>query len=304
MLNTRHLQYFLTVAELRNITRAAERLHISQPALSKQIGELERQLSAILFVRNGRTLDLTPAGEILIKEGRRYLAFEESICRKVREAARSNRSEPQPLRLGYTGALEVQGLPTLIQQFRIHHPGYLLDVQRLSLEDLITSLQVGQTDAGLLMVSNPKGEPGLACKVLCEDPLCAVASPSHPLVLRNRVYLRDVVREPLILCTGEPIIYDRFMDCCRETGLSPNIVDRHKMVESALLMVRAGAGITILSEQISATTGSNLLRIPVQGLPSVFLTLSWRPDNENPGVALLAKLAVQIPWKAPNAPED
>ena len=60
MLNTRHLQYFLTVAELRNITRAAERLHISQPALSKQIGELERQLSAILFVRNGRTLDLTP----------------------------------------------------------------------------------------------------------------------------------------------------------------------------------------------------------------------------------------------------
>ena len=300
MLNVRHLQYFLTVAEMLNVTRAAERLHISQPALSKQISELERYLGVPLFLRGKRTLELTAAGKVLVREGRRLLSFEEAMCRKVAEAGRAEQAAGcGRLQLGYTGAMEAHGMPALARSFRSRYPDCALDIQRFGQEELIARLRVGQEDAGLLMASGPEDAvPGLEQVTLCSDPLCAVTAVGHPLAARPRVSLREVAEEPIILFTGETIIQDCFLECCARAGLTPNIVMRQSLVESALLMVQSGFGITVLSEQISALASHGLERVPVRELPTVYLTLGWRSDNPNPAIPLLVEAAREVPWRA------
>lgn len=296
MLNNRHLEYFLAVVEAGSFTRAAEALHISQPALSKQIGELERQLGTPLFRRSGRRAELTAAGQVLVKEGKRYLALEKSLCRKVREAARSEAAAPTPLLLGYTGAIEVFGLSALVQRFHARYPAYVLDIHRMGQEELISALLTGQLDAGLLVTDGRGGGPELEYRNLYEDRLCIIAGRGCASDCPGALDLVSAAAAPLIRCTGEPAVWSAFLTRCGEVGVTPNVVAEQRLPETVLLMVRSGLGVTVLSEQVIIPP--DLRVVPVEGMPSVFLSLLWRRGAVHPGLPLLAELAVENRWRA------
>lgn len=295
MLNSRHLEYFFAVAETESFTKAAKLMHISQPALSKQVSALEQELQANLFVRAGRKVELTAAGRTLLKEGKRYLAQEDNLRRKVHDAAHREKTVQPPVTLGYTGAIEVFGLATLVQRFRTDNPNRQLNIRKMERDKLLAALANGQLDAGLLVTEGHEMNPLMECRNLYEDRLCVIAGADCRADGKPRLSMEELAAMPLVCCTGEPAVWNCFLSRCRENQLEPKVVAQCELSETALLMVRSGLGFTVLSEQVIMP--SDLKRIPVVDAPSVFLSMVWMKENINQGVPLLARLAADVQWK-------
>ena len=186
----RHLRYFVAVAEERHFGRAAARLHIAQPPLSQQIRRLEAELGEPLLYRTTRSVELSPAGEVLLERSREILA---AVDAAVDDARRAARGEYGRLAIGFTGSSTYEMLPSLAAALRRELPGVVLDLRG----ELLTPAQVarlldGTLDLGLLRP--PVHERDLDTEVLRSEPLIAVLPESHPLADSDAVPLEQLER--------------------------------------------------------------------------------------------------------------
>src|SRR3984957_8892504 len=249
----RHLEHFVTVAEKRNFTRAARRLHLVQSALSVSIRSLERELDARLFERTTREVSLTDAGRILLPEARRTLDAAASAQAAVFSAHEGLRGT---LRLGMMQVISVVDVGSLIARFHRERP--LVDIQPRTAPGgsaaMISDVRRGTLDAAFVAVSGPD-QPGLTVTTLASEPVLLGCLPDHPLARRAVVSVSELADQPFVDYTpgwGTRTVADQlFAKAGVERSIGIEVTDAS--VHASL--VRAGLGLAILPESMIAGGG-------------------------------------------------
>ncbi|SAL62454.1 LysR family transcriptional regulator [Caballeronia telluris] len=243
----RHLRYFVAVAEERNFTRAAQRLHIAQPPLSRQIQQLEETLGVQLFERNSRPLKLTETGKFFYSHAVQLLAQTaelESMTRRVGNIERS-------LSVGFVGSTLYGMLPKIIRRFRDENTTVELSLHEMSTMDQIRALKDGRIDVGFGRI---RLEDANIRRVILREEKMIVALPvGHPLSLIKPVLaLRDLINETLIIFpkTPRPSYADQVLSAFQDRALKPRRIYEVRELQIALGLVAAGEGISIVPSSV------------------------------------------------------
>src|SRR5262249_16824509 len=190
----RHLRYFIGVAEEENVSRAALKLHVSQPALSRQIRDLENEIGFQLFERSAKSLQLTEAGKAFLTEARAVLQRAEDAVKAGRTIATGSGE----LHIGYAPSLTARILPPSLRAFQAELPNVRVKLHDFSTEEMLAGLREGKLQLVFIVRLTPSLSRGLQFEELVRDPMCLAVAPKHPLARRRTVTLTQVAREPLI----------------------------------------------------------------------------------------------------------
>jgi len=275
----RHLRYFVAVAEELNFTRAAERLHIAQQALSTAIRQLEQRVGAQLVERTTRRVELTPAGIALLESARPLLAGAEQAVAAAREAA----GERPTLTVGFAAAVTHDLMGEALRLFGERRPEVSLLIRFGDLLDPTGGLRAGEADAAL--VYGPFDTSGLELAFLWSDPLVACMAADHPLAGKDEVTIEEFVEQPTF---DFPTADRRWRDFWRlaghRGGRPPRIAAQFRTLDALLTALRAGLGVHIVSLPLVESAGrdSGLAWRPVRGLPPLDHYIAWRSGDERP----------------------
>ena len=274
----RHLRYFVAVAEERHFGRAAARLRIAQPPLSRQIQALEAELGFALFDRTGRRVELTAAGAKLHEETRRVFA---ALEHAVSEARRASRGESGHIRVGYLSTFANSGLPEVVRAYRTRSPGVEVELRELSPQEQIQALRDGDIDVGF--VRAPVDEPGIRSDLVRSEPLVLAVPRGHSLASRKSVDLEKAAREPFVLFPRArgPAYFDLLMRLCHAAGFTPRIVQEAPQLDIVSL-VAAGFGVSILPASIRQVRRSGVALLRIVGNPRTELLVVWREHDRSP----------------------
>ncbi|MFE1319681.1 LysR family transcriptional regulator [Kitasatospora phosalacinea] len=282
----RQLEYFVAVAEERNFTRAAERVHISQSGVSAQIRQLERELGAELFDRSARAVTLTVAGKAALEHARQALAAARAVGQAVGEVTDLVRGS---LRLGMVAGCTLTSLFDGLAAFHRAHPGVELALLEGDSEQLTEDVRTGALD--LALIGRPAPAPdGLDAHVLLSEPLVAAVPPGHPLLDGGATTLADLLAHPLVCMprgTGLRAVLDR--DCAAR-GLTPRIALEAGAAAAIADLAARGLGVAVLSRSMAAAFPA-LVPVPVTDLATpALLALVNRPSPPPALRALLSAL--------------
>jgi DNA-binding transcriptional LysR family regulator len=285
-MDLRHLRYFVALAEELNFSRAAGRVHLSQPALSQQIQKLEGELGVALFQRTKHRVELTQAGQVLLKGARQVLVQVEQSARAAREAGGVQRSQ---LRVGFPEYVNHTPVADILETFQRRYPYVeLKEHEMFTLQQTlqqIGELRDGKLDVGFLLA--PVEEEALEFEHVLSIELVAVIPQEHPLAAEREVALRDLAGERIILFSRRfhPGCYDYIVRCCKEAGFIPKVAQRNEPQlysgAATYRMVSSGAGIGIVahplvSDSRPAGVVFKSLREPT---PKLSLVAAWRSND-------------------------
>lgn len=249
----RHLRYFLAVADAEHFRRASEALHISQPTLSLQVQQLEKELGAALFDRIGRRVRLTPAGSLFREHARRVL--------RELEEAQAGLDELEGLKRGKlaVGALQTANaelIPAAVAEFAASHPKVVLRIDELSAPAIESGIAEGGLDLGISFL--PPADDRLEGELLFEEELVLILPAGHPRAKRGEVEVRDLADEPLILLPSEFATRRMIDEAFRCAGIAPSVAAEMNTIGAILATVRRGGRGTILPATAIAGGGEGL----------------------------------------------
>ncbi|WP_353952606.1 LysR substrate-binding domain-containing protein [Knoellia sp. S7-12] len=277
----RHLRYFAAVADTRHFGRAAERLHMAQPALSQSIRQLEAELGTPLFTRTTRQVRLTPAGEFFKGEVARILAAVEDSVRGVHRIAQGRQGL---VRVGFTGSAAHTQLPRMARIVKRELPGLALEIHA----DLLTPAQVdglneGRLDVGVLRP--PMAGEGLDLRVIESEPLVLAVAADHRLATEPVISMTDLRAEPFVLFSGtSSAVNDAVLRSCRVAGFVPHREHEAAGISVMLPLVAAGLGVALVPASVRAAPLAGVVFRDVAEAATVELALAWRSDETNPAV--------------------
>ena len=275
---TFELECFVAVAEELNFSRAAARLHLSQPPLSRQIQSLEAKLGMRLLDRNTRTVTLTPGGRLYLDDARQILLRLDSAAASVRRAASG---EIARLRLAFIGALLDEGLVSVFKAFRKSHPQCQIHLTDQPPAEQLAALRAGQIDGAF--IGAPPHKPGRRISTLIwkREPLLLAIPESHPLAVKKSIAL-TALRENWVMVSraAAPAFREQFDRLCAKISLRPGIVQESDRAAAVLTMVAAGQGISLLPESVSKLVNRSVVFRPLQGeRPVLEHAFAWRPSE-------------------------
>jgi LysR family transcriptional regulator, benzoate and cis,cis-muconate-responsive activator of ben and cat genes len=247
-LEIKHVQSFIAVANLLSFSRAALKLHLSQPALSAQIKALEADLGVLLLERNRRTVKLTPAGELLLHDAELLLQQITGIERRV---VRMAAGEIGHLRIGFVASATLELVPAIALAFRKQYPRVSLELKNMPTVQQLEALRAGAIDAGFVRM--PLTAQDLSVDLVHREPFAIVLSKSHPLARKKDLSVRDLAQEPFIAYGRKwaPAYYDNWTEICRRAGFTPTVIQETAEMATALALVAAGLGVAILPQGIT-----------------------------------------------------
>ena len=259
----RHLECFLAVAEELHFTRAAQRLHLSQPPLSRHIKELEQELGVTLFQRTRRNVALTDAGRAY--EQRVHAIFDQ-LEQARDEAQRIQRGEMGTLTVGFVGALTYEFLPGLLRRYRARMPNVHLALRDLVPAEQIGALATGRIDVGFAGILPDDCGPEVAHRVLRRERMVAALPDGHVLAKRKTVPLAALAEEPwVVIETKISPTYDRFIHrLCAEAGFAPRIEHEASRAQAMLGLVAVGLGVTIVPQTIAMLPAPGVVFRPLK----------------------------------------
>jgi DNA-binding transcriptional LysR family regulator len=283
----RHLRYFVAVAEHLSFGRAAARLHLSQPPLSRQIRALETELGAALFTRTRRSVRLTAAGVALLPEARRLLRDADALQAGARQLASG---EVGTLALGFISVAAYNLVPELAPEFRRRHAGIRLALREATSDVQLAALAQGELDVGLVLP--PVDGAGLDYAPLLEDTLVAAVPAGRggkgPIALTS---LRD---EPFILfprAVGTSL-YDAIVNACRHAGFAPRVEQEAIQMQTIVSLVAAGMGVALVPGALVNLRRTGVVYRPLtDARPRVELGIAWRSADDAPAVRAFVDLA-------------
>ncbi|MGW1804286.1 LysR family transcriptional regulator [Streptomyces sp. NPDC002078] len=278
--HARDLRYFVAVAEELHFTRAAEKLYVSQPALSKQIRALERQLGAELFRRDRHGVALTGAGEALLPHARRVLAAWEAGAAAVEAAKAAGRST---LVVGMSTSPGRGGLlPAIRSRFTAAHPGRMVRLRQMSWDDPTAGLADGTVDVAFVWLPLPE-EERYAWTVVAEEPRLLALPESHPLAARPEIDFADLLDEPfLALPRSAGRLRDHWLALDARAGRPPRIGAEVSGAEETYEALVAGLGVCLVAAgnaPLISLGGVTTRR--VRGIGPSRYALAWRREDEH-----------------------
>lgn len=280
-LELRHLRYFVAVAEELNISRAAQRLHLSQPPLTRQIQQLEGLVGAPLFTRTARGMELTEAGRVLLAQARNLLAFTSQALDLTRSVA-----------LGRVGRLDVAGfgslmlgaVPQFLARFRTAHPRIALVLQTLNRPEQVAALRQGRITAAFIRRGNDP--PDITSEPFMREQLVAAVPSGHALAMRKRLSLRDLVQLPLVVQGSgpRPNFTDTLLAMFKQAGLQPEVAQNVGDSITAVAVVAGGFGAALVPRSASHLQLPGVVFVPVSDVtPGVAdLVCIHRTDDPSP----------------------
>jgi DNA-binding transcriptional LysR family regulator len=303
----RHLRYFVAVAEELHFSRAAERLHVAQPAVSEQIRKLEEELGVRLLNRTKRKVSLTEAGAALLAEARRVLEQVDVARLATHEAHDRTRAR---LRIGYTPASLPTSVPRVLRRLAASVKDLEATLEPAFGLELIAAVRDERLDAAI--VSLPVMTAGLRTTQLGKEGAVAALPVGHRQAVRPAVRLDQLAPERIVVLPREASrpFYDAVLATCRSAALSPSLIEtRGTCVEPALLAVASGAGIGLLPESVAdryCTPGVRF--VPIDGEQPVVATaiVTRRDSTHLPTAAFLHAVAqahTPPPWPATKVKE-
>lgn len=239
----RQLRYFVAVAETGNISRAAQKIFLTQPALSRQIKALEDEIGQCLLERQAHSIRLTPVGEALLREARELLQRADQMLERVRATGQSVR-----LRVGYAPSLASGLLSVAVENFAQKHPNAHVELFDLSTKEILAGLENDTLDVALT-VGGEREAHGLKWTPLVRASWQLAVNRNHPLARRSRVTPAEVAREPLLVfCQRDyPEYWDIVTGWLREHRQRPAIAAEYDGVNSLMAAVESGLGVAIVT---------------------------------------------------------
>lgn len=276
----RDFRYFVTLAEALHFGRAAERLQITQPALSRRIRALETELEVELFHRTKRSVELTMAGKTFLIEAHQTLQQAQQAALNTRQVARGEKGQ---LRLSFTASALRSVVPQIVRVFRERCPDVQLAMTEYCTHDQVEAFCAHRIDVGFLY---PPVDKKLLITMPLYDEAWVVALPKgHPLALKQPLKLSDLADESFILhprWEGSSF-YDRIIKLCQQAGFQPNVVQEVAASQTRVGLVGVGLGITFVPEALMHQENSAIAYRRLQGAaPSLQLALAYRCDSSSP----------------------
>ena len=262
----RHLRYFVAVAEEQNVTRAAARLHVSQPPLSRQSRDLEEELGIALFEHGAKAVRLTEAGKVFLTEARAVLQRAADAVQVAKAVANGQQGE---VHVGYAPSLTVELLPRALKNFQEAHPGVRVQLHDLSTQEMLRGLRDGKLHVALIVQVSPKVLAGFVFEELQRHAVCVAVHPAHPLARARKVGLEQIANERLITFTlaEYPEYHSWIADLFAPLQKTPQIVEEHDSATSLIAAVEAGRGVALVSRSFDCLSGPRLKVRPLQPAP-------------------------------------
>jgi DNA-binding transcriptional LysR family regulator len=242
----RHLRYFIAVAELRSVRAASEQLHVTQPAISRQIQDLEEAIGAVLFERTPRGLQLTAAGDAYLAEARDILARVDAANRLARRIANGVQGH---LRIGFVENAAWSGVvSSALNMFEQSAPQVALELTPMNTPEQLDAIAAGRLDGGFCYRVGALPEGITSIRVLEQNVVLAVPQ-AWPIGSADSVALRELAGKPFIAFPRRvyPAYYDRLLSACAERGLTLDIRQEASTETAILSLVSAGMGAAIVN---------------------------------------------------------
>ena len=292
-IDLKQLKYFLAVAEEKSFSRAAERLHISQPPLSQQIMKLESELGVRLFTRTTRSFELTVAGKALMVEAAELLAKMRMTIDTIRQI---DRGEVGRLRVGIVGSAMWGPIPSMLEQFQSQFPRVTWTIHELGPNDQWEALRNHQIDVGFWR--EPRIEPEVLKQAnlrqdLCfPENVCVAMNEKHPLASQDAIELIDIANEPMLTLHLTQSAEPRYLiQCCVNAGFEPMIFQEAAEPQTLLAMVGAGLGVALLPQTTGRIGWPGVKFMPIRtNPPSANLYISYLAQDDAPVVRAFLKI--------------
>jgi DNA-binding transcriptional LysR family regulator len=262
----RHLRYFVAVAEELNFTRAAARLHVSLPPLSRQIRDLERELGLELLVRSTRSVRLTEAGQMFQLEAAAILQRTNEAVESIRALTQSQHGR---VRLGYAASPTIEILPRALQRFHKVKPHARVELHDMSTQAMLRGLRERTLDVALIVSLGLPEFAGLTVEEIATYPIRVAMHSKHRFTHLRRVRLRDIANESLVTFSrdGYPEAHQGLAKILAPYTRSPKIVAEYDTSVSLIAGVEAGRGIALLFETAGRLAGGRLVLRPLEPEP-------------------------------------
>lgn len=291
MTDLRRLQYFVAVARERNFTRAAERLHIAQPALSRQVRLLEQELGVELLHRTTHEFELTEAGEYLLERGPALLSSADELWRSVRTYATGERGE---VVIGYGASASYETGPRLLQRLAERHPGIRVTTSVRSTGEIVAGVADGSIDLGL--VRCPPPVPGLDARPIRSERQVLLVRRDHRLASRSSVSVADLAEETLLLHPREanPGHYDAVLGLCRDHGFEPRVLLRTLSFDLRYSPIVDSEAVSVVGESTTSGLPEELRWVSLSPPACFEVSLIARAHGRSPAVSRMLDAAVAI----------
>lgn len=298
----RHLRYFVAVAEEQHIGRAAERLRISQPPLTRQIHQLENELDTTLFTRTSRGMVLTEAGRVFLADARTLLELADRASERVHRAGTGALGR---LDIAVFGTAIFGAIPLLLREHQRQFPEVRLVLHNMTKDEQLAALSERRINLAFNRLMQPV--PGIVSEVLLTEPLFVAVPAEHPLAARTAIAMAELEGQPLVLFpTGlRPSFIDVVTELCTTAGFTPDVVAEVADAVHAITLVATGVGLCLVTR--SATNlhvpGVSYRPLHEKPRPTVDVCCLYRADDTSPALtSLLASMRASAPSIASAVP--
>jgi DNA-binding transcriptional LysR family regulator len=283
MFDFRQLRYFIAVAEELSFTRAAQRLHLSQPPLSQQIQALEQDLGIRLLERDKRNVTLTEPGRLFLEQARQILAMAEDARTRVTEAAAGFSGQ---LKLAYTVSVSFHpALPQTLLRLGQRAPNIRVWLSEMYTEPQFAAVRSGQIDVGFVrdVPSHEDDARALRLDIIDREPLLLALPSGHRLADRQSLELGEVAGEPFVIQPRElaATLYDRLVQLAAKAGFHPVVRQQAQQLNGLIALVAAGIGLALIPASMRVVKLAGVSYVPLVD-PDAYLLLAVASRSENP----------------------